>query len=350
MADIPLLRTSERTDFKRCIFRWNLRYNEYLVPISLSSGPLWFGTGVHIALAEWYTNRVEPQETWAQFARDSWDTVRTEKFVDDDIEGDWVDAISLGDVMLKGYREEYGKDEQWEILYVEQPFAQYISNPNYPERTLGIPGNRTVHQVRENTPIVQYVGRLDLIVRDHEHNGRIRYVDHKTARVIETEHLTIDDQNGGYLAIGTHQLRQEGIIGPKEAVRDLVYNFLRKAKPDDRPKNRFGESLNKDGTVSKRQPIRNFERYVVTKTSSERNQQIRKIGDEALHMKAIRTGKLPLIKTPRRECRWDCNFFNLCQVHESEGDVDEVKKMLFRREDPYAEYQAEIDEKSKETK
>ena len=79
-------------------------------------------------------------------------------------------------------------------------------------------------------------------------------------KTFRTRHLWIDSQNGGYLAIGTHQLRQEGIIGPKEAVRDLVYNFLRKTQPD-KPQNKFGEYLNKDGSVSKVQPAPFFTRY-----------------------------------------------------------------------------------------
>lgn len=177
-----------------------------------------------------------------------------------------------------------------------------------------------------------------MIVRDHEHGGRIRYIDHKFMKTVETEHLTLDDQNSGYLAIGTHQLRKEGLIGPKESVRDLVYNFVRKATPPDKPRNSFGEYLNKDGSVAKRQPPPYFVRYAVSKTNEERNNQIKRIGEEALWHKAIRNNRLPMIKSPKRDCRWDCSFFNLCQVDESGGDVESTKKMLFRREDAYTEY------------
>jgi hypothetical protein len=184
---------------------------------------------------------------------------------------------------------------------------------------------------------VEYVGTVDLAIRNH-HTGLIEYIDHKFMKSIETEHLYIDDQNGGYLAIGTHELRQRGLIGPKEAVRVLVYNFLRKATPPDKPKNAAGKYLNKDGTVSKRQPPPFFLRERIERTGAERNKQIQRIAEEAYVIGLARAGKLPITKTPTRDCKWDCSFFDLCQIHESGGDVEFAKSQLFKREDPYQEY------------
>lgn len=327
MDNVPLLRNSERLDYKRCVLRWHWRYNERLVPVEFSSGPLLFGSLGHIALAEWYQpgqKRGEhPAQTWLNITQDLWDAVKIEKFVDDEIEGTWEDARKLGQAMLIHYVEHYGNDSQWDVLWVEDQFQQTIPHP--------------YSDIRANIPIVRYVGTIDLIVRNLE-TGYIEYVDHKFMKTIETDHLYIDDQNGGYLAIGTHELRQRGVIGPKEAVRVLVYNFLRKQMPDTRPRNQDGQYLNQDGSVSKKQPARYFHRERIERTAAERNQQIRRIGLEALHMKAVRAGKLPIIKNPRRECRWDCAFFDLCNVEESDGDIDFMKQQMFRQEDPYAEY------------
>ncbi|AVD99692.1 exonuclease [Mycobacterium phage Cuke] len=325
--DVPLLRNSERVDFRRCPQRWHWRWNEHLVPIDFSTGPLVFGTFGHLALAEWYIPGAErgrhPAETWDEITKDYMDAVRSDitGYLDEETEMTWEDARALGHSLLVDYVEEYGKDEQWEVLWVEHPGNQLIPHPR-----------------NKNKAIVDYAFTLDLIVRDHEHGGRIRYIDHKFMKVVQTNHLWIDSQNGGYLAIGTHQLRKAGVIGPKESVRDLIYNFVRKAKRDERERNRFGEYLNKDGSVSARQPTPRFVRYPVTKTAAERNSQIDHIGNEALHMKAFRDGKLSLHKNPTRDCTWDCSFFALCQVHESGGDVEETKKMLYRKEDPYQEY------------
>ena len=326
MNDVPLLRNSERTDFRRCPQRWWWRWQEHLVPIEMSHGPLVFGTFGHLALAEYYIpgnkRGRHPAETWDEITKDFMDAVRVPEtgYIDEDTEMSWEDARQLGHDMLVSYVDTYGNDDHWEVLWVEQPGSQLIPHPKLKE------------------PIVNYCYTMDLIVRDHEANGRIRFVDHKFMKQIQTRHLVIDSQNGGYLAIATHQLRKMGEIGPNEAVRDLIYNFLRKAKADDRPTNQFGEYLNKDGTVSKKQPPPYFERYVVRKTTAERNTQIKHIGNEALHMKAFRTGKLALHKNPTRDCTWDCSFFTLCQIHEAQGNVEDTKRAMFRKEDPYQEY------------
>lgn len=308
-----------------------------LKPIEVKHGPLVFGTFGHLALAEWYgpggfKRGPHPAETWDEITKGFMDGVRSDTtgYLDEDIEGTWEDARELGRNMLVAYVEEYGQDDHWNVLYVETPFAQYIPHP----RDLG-------KAVGERRAIVRYVGTIDLIVRDLLANGRIRYVDHKFMKVIEKRHLWIDSQNGGYLAIGTHELRKAGLIGPKEAVRDLTYNFLRKAKQDTRKRNRFGEYLNLDGTVSKKQPPPYFQRIVVERTVRERNQQIYNIGEEALAMNAFRTGKLNLYKNPTRDCSWDCAFFTLCGIHESGGDVDGTIKVMYEKTDPYAEYKGE---------
>lgn len=327
MNAVPLLRNSERMDFRRCPQRWHWRWNEHLVPIEMGHGPLVFGTFGHLALAEYYLpgnkRGPHPAETWMKITEDFMDAVRVPEtgFLDEDTEMTWEDARSLGHDMLVNYIDVYGGDEHWEVLWVEHPGSQFIPHPHRKES------------------IVEYCYTMDLIVRDHSENGRIRYIDHKFMKAIQTRHLVIDSQNGGYLAIGTHQLRKEGIIGPKEAVRDLVYNFLRKARYPDKDRDPVtGEFLNKDGTPMKRQPPPFFERFVVKKTARERNKQIAHIGHEALHMKAFRTGKLPLHKNPSRDCNWDCAFFTLCQIDEIDGNVEETKRLMFKKEDPYTEY------------
>lgn len=341
MKEIPLLRNSERSDFKRCPQRWWWRWKENLVPIEMSHGPLVFGTFGHLALAEWYAppgakdgfaRGPHPAETWDKITKDYVDSVRNETtgYLDDELEITWDDARLLGHDMLVNYVDEYGNDDHWSVLWAEKPFEQYIPSPaSLKRKRLG---------QGELEPFVRYVGTIDLVVRDLEAD-RIRYIDHKFMKTIETQHLWIDDQNGGYLAIGTHQLRQAGLIGEKEAVRDLIYNFLRKARYPEKGRNAFGEWLNKDGSVSKRQPTPFFERCVVERTGAERNSQIVRIGEEAEVMAAFSSGQLPLYKSPKRDCRWDCSFFTLCNVDESGGNVAETKKALYRVENPYTEYE-----------
>lgn len=330
---LPMLRNSERTDFKRCVLRWHWRYNEHLVPVEFSTGPLLFGSLGHLCMPDWYipgTKRGRhPAETWDEITTELWDSVKVEKFVDDEVGATWEDAKALGREMLVAYVDHYGLEEHIEVLWAEEQFHQVIPHP-----------------LLKGKAIVEGVGTIDLIYRNHV-TGLLEYMDHKFMKTIQTEHLYIDTQNGGYLAIGTHEARQRGLIGPKEAVRVLVYNFLRKAKQDTRPVNEEGKRLNKDGSVSKSQPAPYFHRERIERTAAERNQEIRQLGEDALWLKAVRAGKLPITKNPTMNCHWDCQFFDMCNIH-SNGDPEEldyIKTHLFRREDPYAEYRGETQPK-----
>lgn len=386
---IPQLRNSERKDFKRCPLRWHWRYREQLVPVAFTSGPLLFGTLGHLALAEHYipgTERgADPQETWEQLTRDLWDAVKVTGYVDDEIEGTWEDARALGHAVLGNYKQRYGNDDHWEVLWVEDQFKQKIPHPA-----------DLRSKATKPRAIVEYVGTIDLIVRNHE-TGLVEYVDHKVMKTIETEHLYIDDQNGGYLAIGTRELRKRGVLGPNETVRVLVYNFLRKATPPDRPQNAEGKYTNLPtkehyvtaihdrlmavvkadsdteaaeqlndvanmkmklddlqsvakrlkltvlGEPSKTQPPPFFSRVRIERTRQEANRQIERIAREALVMEQFRNGTLPIYKTPTRDCRWDCSFFDLCGIHESgtSEEVEFAKAQLFKQEDPYGEYETD---------
>lgn len=327
MNDVPLLRNSERTDFRRCPQRWWWRWREHLVPIEMGFGPLVFGTLGHLALADYYLpgdkRGPHPAETWDIVTKAFVNEHRSELtgYVDEDTEMGWDKLIELGRQMLINYINTYGADDHWTVLWTERPGNQLVRHP-----------------YDKTKSIVRYSYTMDLIIRDHLENGRIRYVDHKFMKQIMVKHLGIDSQNGGYLAIGTHQLRKEGLIRETESVRDLVYNFLRKAVPPDKPRNALGEYLNKDGSVSKVQPSPFFVRHSVEKSKLERNQQIIHIGNEALHMKAFVDKRLPLHKNPTKDCSWDCSFFSLCGIHESGGNVEMAKRALFKLDDPYKEY------------
>ena len=69
--ELPMLRTSERKSFKRCPAQWWWGWREGLTPKRRKSGALWFGTGIHLALENWYIpgqqRGVDPRETWKKF-------------------------------------------------------------------------------------------------------------------------------------------------------------------------------------------------------------------------------------------------------------------------------------------
>lgn len=377
MTGPVILRTSERKAFKRCPRRWWWGYREGLKPIGRESTPLWFGTGVHIGLAEWYIPGVKrgihPAETFGKFAADSIRAVKVDRSTDDEKVASWEDAETLGVRLLEEYVKHWGHDEHWDFIQAEQTFSLPIPWPRPDEDRQG------VYVVDAESGILcEYKGTYDGVYRDLR-EGRIRLVENKTAASIQTGHLTIDDQAGSYWAVASHTLREMGLIGPNESISDITYNFLRKGLPDERPVDAQGYATNKPvkldyamalglsptsvlptiakleelarsrgitvlGQISKVQPAPLFQRELIHRTSAERKIQLRRIQDEAVHMQAVRDGLLPIIKNPTYFCHRDCDFFAMCELEERGGNWRELRRIAFRQEDPYADHRKSTDE------
>lgn len=376
MTDPPILRTSERGTFGECIAKWNWRWNEGLVPRIPGLDARWFGTGVHLALAKWYCGPglkrgPYPAETWAKYVGDIIGYAKTSDATDEQ-KAQYTDMGELGTIMLEGYVEEYGRDEHMHIIQPEQTFA------------LEIPWSKR-QQVYDFDPgaiICLYCGTYDLVWRDLR-NDRIKLEEHKTAKTVSLGHLPMDNQAGSYWAVATMTLRKMGLIGPKEALSGIEYNFLRKGLPDDeRPKDAQGYATNKPtkkhyleafqnssikpaqlahwkisekmkledldyfaklaglrvlGERSKVQPTPLFVRHMVPRTRTERATQLRRIQDEATHLQAVRDGLLPVTKTPGRHCQW-CDYAAMCELQDRGGNWQDYKKAMFVSEDPYADH------------
>jgi hypothetical protein len=353
-----------------------------LVPVGTPrSDALWFGTGVHIALAEWYKHNGKrrgpyPSETFEAWAEGEIRWIKTAQKsaagngLDSIIEEKLVPAKQLGIAMLEGYVKEWGKDPHWSIIAREHSGQIDITDPNEVDKLLVI-----------------YAFTYDGVTRDLN-TGNIELIEHKTAQAISTDHLPLDDQAGSYWAIASQELAASGLIKPTERISGIRYNFLRKALPDDRPKTTDGHATNKPvkdhfiaalkadgapeptgkawekltlvtlqemasyrkltvlGEISKIQPKPLFERELVRRTAKERATQIRRIQDEALWMREVREGRLPLIKNPTNNCQWDCDFYAMCQLDEA-GDpqgVREYRAEVYARQDPYADHRKSTEE------
>lgn len=383
-----ILRTSERSAFKRCPAKWWWGYREGLKPRGAEKTPLWFGTGVHLGLAEWYlpgTKRgPHPAETFAKFAGDAITAIKTVD-ADEETLAEYVDGKELGIALLEDYVKLYGKDERWHFISTEQAFQLDVPWPGEDRQVLWI--------VEDGQVMLTYAGTFDGVYRDLD-TGRIELLETKTAKAIVTSHLTLDDQAGSYWAVASHVLAKQGLIKNGERISGINYNFLRKALADERPRDAEGYATNKPikahyiaamvgkplladdgentirldakelgkikvedlaalaertglvilGDRSKTQPLPRFQREIVHRTSAERRTQLRRIQDEALHMTAVRERLLPVIKRPTRDCSWDCDFFTMCELQERGGDWELHKEVAFHQVDPYADHRKSTDE------
>ncbi|WPH58010.1 Cas4 exonuclease [Gordonia phage LuckyLeo] len=366
MAELQMLRSSERAQFKKCPQAWWWGYVEQLRLAGSESIPLWFGTGLHLVWAEFYIPGSKrgrnPHETWDEYCGDeNFDVVRIITDVEDGHEL-FVDAKELGHIMIDAYFEEYGGDPSWYVVAPEQRIRAILPHPRDLTR-----------------PYVDLRGTIDLVIRDEE-DGQLKLVDHKHMAKLSIAHLPMDEQLGGYTSVAEHALRSEGLIKKTDTIDTILYNVLVKAKPDPRPRDDQGRYRNKPvkkhyleallaeleydedevkalhkmtlpklqaeaeandvkvlGEISARQGAKHFHREPVTLTKKRKRRQIIRIGEDMVTMNAVRNGKLPIMKSPGEHCSW-CQFRELCELDEAGGDTEEFKNMVFKREDPYADH------------
>lgn len=367
----PILRTSERRAFKTCPQKWWWSYREGLRPKGSPQTPLWFGTGIHLALACWYCGPGKkrgphPAETWTAYAKEELAYIKTVTKFEEEVE-EYVQAEELGRILMEEYVKRYGRDEQKLIISPEQTFSLDVPWPEVARRQI-YPGGDGI--------LVAYKGTFDNVWRDAD-TGWLILDEHKTARSISTSHLPMDDQGGGYWAVATATLRKQGLIKPKEVLRGIEYNFIRKGLPDDRPRDAEGYATNKPikehylaampdapakmkvselealarsrgivvlGERSKIQPKPLFERHMIHRTSKERAIQLRRVQDEAVHMKAVKEGLLPVLVNPSRDTCPRCDFETMCRLKQAGGDWQEIKRSQYYVEDPYKDHRKSTDE------
>jgi hypothetical protein len=332
MVELPLLRTSERSTFKRCRQKWWWAYVEELQKRHGTTTPaLTFGDHVHQSLAEFY---LPGRKRGPRPAR-TYKKIYTEWVKDHGIyhlrgDDDRFEAGELGVGILERYYDTYGEDEDIEIVAPEMPFAVKLKD-------LG------------GKPF-WYVGRLDAMAL-WVPTGEYCILEHKTGSENKKAALQMDEQAGSYWAMTPKYLewlRKHKLLTKNIGVVDLefiLYNFLRKALDDPRPKNRQGQYLNKDGKVSKSQPPKHFERIPVYRDDADRRSITYRIRAEQFEMRLIREGKLPVYKNPTDNCSWDCPFYDMCELHETGSDWRGFKEQMYISEtDNYAEYRADTKE------
>jgi len=335
---LPMLRTSERGTFKRCRWKWWQEFEEVLKPTT-PVPPLRFGSLVHLALRDYYKKGVKrgphPAKSFVKYYDAEIKAQGEFGFRVQDVEEDevWAEAGELGEAMLNHYVEHWGRDDEWEVLVTEQPFRQLVSHP-------------VTHK-----PWFWYVGVIDLIIRNRI-TGKLHIVDHKTAKAIMVQYLSLDSQATGYWTYGLDWIYANGLLKKDERPAGMIYNHLRKAFPDDRPKDDDGFALNKDGAVSKRQPSPFFTRTPIFRDFNERQearvQVLAEFADiERLRAEGRQDNGSPPVQAYKSQGQWTCPgcwCFDFCELHEIGADWREMRELATKKWDPYAEHNTYADE------
>lgn len=374
------IRNSERGTLDKCPQRWWWSWRDGLRPKETPKA-LWFGTAIHEALADYYQpGRKRSKDfidKFREYADMEGEYIRTNVGVID--EEAWVDARTLGEQMLLNYRKHYDGDRDWDVIGTEQPFSVRI--PVIPKSLAKDEITPLMRRLADQ--IGSYFilnGTMDGVYRDLGDRKKAKLMEHKTAATISVRHLPMDNQAGTYWMTAATVGRAAGWLKPNENIAGITYNFLRKALPDDRPKDAQGYATNKPtkeaylsaiesagleehlprlkkdwlvvtlaaicadagieviGERSKSQPAPLFERHPVRKSPGMRKTQLRRLQDEFLRMAAYVYGELPVTKSPSRDTCPMCPFSEMCESHESGSNWVSIRDALFRREDLYADH------------
>jgi hypothetical protein len=353
------VRTSERKHFHRCILRWKWTIIDGLVTKSPSHA-LWFGSGIHEALAHYYAPGLKRNKDFVEVWEDWCDNGSGDGMYQkvEDLGDKFIESRELGIAMLLGHEAMWGEyDAKLDFIQSEMPFQVRIP--------LG------------DGTWIEYDGTFDGVFIDGNDRKKIKLLENKTAKAISTKHLSLDPQAGAYWAIAYTILKKRGVLKDRQNISGIMYNFLRKSMPDGKLRNKDGYAVNKPtkaqyvaqlmrdakdefrlsrlkiddlakvaedrgievyGDISKVQPSPLFLREFVKRTPRERTTEIQGIKDDAMWMNAARQGLLPITKNPTNDCSWDCSFFEMCELKQAGVDWEEFRDAVYVVADPYADH------------
>lgn len=321
--DLPLIRHSERVDFKRCPKKWFWHWRMGLFPKTINFGALVLGTWTHAALAGWYgLKHRDGHSLSAWFERYADADIARAIDLPDYVMEQAEEARGLGLAMTTAYQKRYGADDEVNVMAVELPLEFEITD-------------------EEGTVIAHHKLKPDMVY-ENATTGDVWLMEHKTAKQIRLEHLPIDDQARPYAAMAEVAMRRAGVLAKSQQFKGVMYNFLRKALPDERPVNEKGQALNKNGTISAKQPSPVFVRHPVVLSRKAKQIALMRLRDETMiitHIaarvrdKTIAPSRIP--KTSHSSCPKLCQYFAMCVVEEQGGDIKTMQQTMYVRHDPY---------------
>lgn len=350
--------------------QWHWSFNDRLEAIRTGAA-LKFGDLAHQSLALWYPpgkkRGVHPATSFERLYNEHLEQGMREFNIRLDDNEEWVDALELGITMMREYVDRWGKDDHIKVISPEFPFQTNVYD-------------------KHGRYMVTYVGTFDLVFEDLN-TGQIGLMETKTTKAISTSHLGLDEQGGSYWTFAPIVLAERGILKKGRDLDFIMYNFLRKAKPDERPVNEDGHRLNKPtkdallaaceaneidagkspkietlcalleangidpvqlGEVSRNQPPPYFLRQRMYRGEVDREQIMYRIRAQAWEMAKVRAGKLPLYKAPGLS--WPnqicdgCEFKAMCELHETGGAWEELRDLTMTTWDPYADHRDPTEE------
>jgi hypothetical protein len=338
-----LIRNSERGSFKRCRQNWYWNFVEQLKTTE-EAPALRFGDLIHQSLERHYPPGVKRRgKPWLIFEKLYDEQLRKgqEEFRMWAEDESWVSAKELGITMMRGFYDLYhDKDEAFEVIASEQVFQ-------IPLRW-DAAHRKELRAIYGRVPKVTIVGTMDGIWRPRSgrKKERLPFIKEYKTTGSSISHvvagLPMDEQAGTYWTFGPIWLWKMGVLAEGEYPTHIWYTIMRKAMDDDREKDELGRALNKNGTISKKQPAPRFDRIPVYRDAHDRARQYVRVQDEAVEMLMARSGHMAIIKNPgplfMPNCT-NCAFRGPCELHESGQDYEVMIRAMYKKWSPYAAHE-----------
>lgn len=316
MASTLRLSNSEMSAFRRCSRKWYLGHYRRLKKRTDDEpgSALSIGNFVHDALAKYY----DPSPEYSGFDPINW--METTIAQDIEVVPQWEKDIrkegELCLAMVSGYLE-----------WLQETGADSDLRIDGSESKVEIP----LRNGRTGEPLgVNLISKLDAPVTRISDGSRLA-LEHKTVQSLS--------QPLGLLKLDT-QLLTEHLVRflhaieagvPEDEAYDqchgILYNMLRKVKRTAAAKPPFYDRVDVPHNINE---LRNHWRHVVSYAA-----QIREATDR---LDAGQGHHAVCPPSPRKECTWDCPFFQVCVMADDGSDFEGALGALFEEHDPLERY------------
>ena len=269
--DIIPIHGSDIANFKRCRRYWdwtsparnNLRRNVTIYGMSDSAIAMWFGTGCHYAMEQFYDpmlkrDPVEAFKTWFEFQwnggtvgeewlnrvydphpqiayadstppdlRDQWKVQGLKDILPnlELVEDKFLFHLDLGIGMMEFYKEYAERNDDFIVVAAESTYSIPLGFESVDSREDSPNYGKTLE--------VHARGKRDAVVYFPEMN-KYGIIDHKTAEKVDDDYFTKlekDEQCSNYLWATMQEAKLAGLPWEGHMVDRIIYNVLRKRYP-----------------------------------------------------------------------------------------------------------------------
>lgn len=316
---------SELQTWKRCRRKWWLAwYRRLALRTETFVGVRSTGDRVHRALQRWYVAdgepRVDPRDALERVVVEDWTKVAQlarERRLDEgqlaQLATEFARSTNLERAMVEGYvqwLEETGADAELRVIASETPLTAPL-------------------ELADGRPIT-VIGKLDVRVRRTSDDVHL-VLDHKTVGDLRSPAVTLP-QNEQMM----HYILLEWLNSEEGERRcdGALYNMLKRSKRTNKATPPFYDRVevrhNPYELASYRQ------RLLAASTNVLDAIQRLDAGDSHLDV---------VYPSPRGECRWDCDFFAVCNLlDDGSAGVDDMLDALYHEVDPRARYDVRSDD------